>query len=92
MLFIFSSVQPLPKVLTPDKVTASSITYPIVVMRTVLFDVREREESRIWPIVKYIWQSNGLKGFYAGLRVDLLRLIPSNAILFVVYEEAKNYL
>ena len=61
-------------------------------MRTVLFDVRGKEESRIWPIAKYIWQSSGVKGFYAGLRVDLLRLIPSNAILFMVYEEAKKYL
>ena len=69
---------------------ASSLTYPIVVMRTVLFDVRGK--GRLWPIARHIWQDRGVRGFYAGLRVDLLRLIPSNAILFVVYEEAKHYL
>ena len=62
------------------------MTYPIVVMRTVLFDTRGEEESRLLHIAKHIWKENGLRGFYSGLRVDLLRLIPSNAILFVVYE------
>lgn len=42
--------------------------------------------------MKHIWRENGIVGFYGGLKPDLIRLIPSNAILFIVYEEAKKYL
>jgi len=27
-----------------------------------------------------------MAGFYGGLKPDLIRLIPSNAIIFIVYE------
>ena len=36
-------------------------------------------------VVKYIWNEKGYIGFYGGLKPDLIRLLPSNAIVFVVY-------
>jgi solute carrier family 25 folate transporter 32 len=66
-------------------VIASTLTYPIVVMRTVMYDYRGTQKSHFLDTVKHILNESGMKGFYAGLKPDLIRLIPSNAILFIVY-------
>jgi solute carrier family 25 (mitochondrial folate transporter), member 32 len=65
---------------------ATTLTYPIVVVRTVMFDFRGREKSHFTNIVTHIVKQSGVSGFYAGLKPDLIRLIPSNAIVFIVYE------
>jgi solute carrier family 25 (mitochondrial folate transporter), member 32 len=57
-----------------------------------MHDVRHNEKSHTFNVMKHIWRENGIVGFYGGLKPDLIRLIPSNAILFIVYEEAKKYL
>ena len=67
------------------------LTYPIVVVRTVMFDFRGQEKGHFQNIFRHIWKENGLIGFYAGIKPDLIRLIPSNAILFIVYESMKKY-
>lgn len=41
-------------------------------------------------VVQYIKKENGFHGFYSGLKPDLMRLIPSNAILFICYEYARK--
>lgn len=28
----------------------------------------------------------GYRGFYAGIKFDLIRVLPNNAIIFVIYE------
>lgn len=82
----------LQKYSTPYLVIASTITYPIVVMRTVMFDFRGHEKAHFLSTVKHILSQSGVRGFYAGLKPDLIRLIPSNAILFIVYEKSKAFL
>lgn len=42
-------------------------------------------------VVRHIKSDNGIHGFYSGLKPDLIRLIPSNAILFVCYEYTKKF-
>jgi len=42
-------------------------------------------------VVNHILKESGIKGFYGGLKPDLIRLIPSNAILFITYEYMKRY-
>ena len=37
-------------------------------------------------IFKHIYNERGIQGFYAGLKPDLIRLLPSNTIVFIVYE------
>lgn len=37
-----------------------------------------------------VYKKYGIKGFYAGLKPDLLRLLPSNTIVFLVYEFMKR--
>lgn len=41
-------------------------------------------------VFRHIKEVNGWKGFYSGLKPDLMRLIPSNAILFICYEYTKK--
>jgi len=37
-------------------------------------------------IVKSIHTSRGLTGFYAGFKLNLIRMIPNTAIMFTSYE------
>jgi hypothetical protein len=74
-------------------VIASTATYPIIVARTIMQDSRSTGDSQhvsIKDVFKDVYQKRGIKGFYAGLRPDLLRILPSNTIVFVVYELIKR--
>ncbi len=42
-------------------------------------------------IVK-IYQEKGMSGFYGGFRINLLRILPNNAIMFASYEKLSHYL
>ena len=68
------------------------MTYPLIVARTVMHDHRTSEEMGFTKVVKFIWKERGLQGFYGGLKPDLIRLLPSNAIVFIVYEYMKRIL
>ena len=43
-------------------------------------------------IIREVMKKDGLKGFYFGLRVDILRVLPMNAITFIVYEKLSKHL
>lgn len=73
-------------------VIASTITYPFIVTRTIMQDHRTNEQMGFWKVCDYIYKERGLKGFYGGLKPDLIRLLPSNTIVFVVYEYMKRKL
>ena len=79
-------------VINDNKVFASTLTYPLIVIRTVMHDHRSGEEMGFAKVAKYIWKQRGINGFYGGLKPDLIRLLPSNAIVFVVYEYLKRVL
>lgn len=71
-----------------DLVIASTITYPFVVARTIMQDHRgsgSGDISSMISVFKDVYHKLGIKGFYAGLKPDLLRLLPSNTIVFLVY-------
>lgn len=68
------------------------MTYPLIVIRTVMHDHRTAEKMDFMKVTNYIWKEKGLRGFYGGLKPDLIRLLPSNAIVFVVYEYLKRVL
>jgi hypothetical protein len=40
----------------------------------------------IIKLVKEIHREKGISGFYAGFKINLLRILPNNAIMFVAYE------
>ena len=75
----------------------SALTYPHEVLRARTQDVREYEETEL-PVeerrratiiaaTKRLWQEKGLRAFYVGFWVNLMRISPSYAITFVLYEK-----
>jgi hypothetical protein len=75
---------------SPNPGISTAITYPLVVARTIMYDQRSQHFTNIFTIINHILKEKGVKGLYAGLKPDLIRLLPSNTIVFVVYELMKN--
>ena len=67
-------------------VIASTITYPLIVIRSIMHDHRKMQKISNTEIISHILKEKGCTGLYAGLKPDLIRLLPSNTIVFVVYE------
>jgi len=47
---------------------------------------------RILETAKHIYKMRGLRGFFAGIEVAVLRAFPANAALFMGYEYSKQML
>ncbi|CAD8067703.1 unnamed protein product [Paramecium sonneborni] len=81
-----------------SKSIAVIATYPHVVIRTRLHDNKTIYKNglgsriRIIDICKAIYEQDSIKGFYKGLIPDLIRVLPSNSITFLVYELFSKYL
>ena len=73
-------------------VVASTVTYPFIVIRTIMQDHRTEEKMGFSKVCSYVYREKGLHGFYGGLKPDLIRLLPSNTIVFIVYEFMKRKL
>lgn len=73
---------------TVSKVLASTATYPHEIIRTRLQIQRTgipRYEG-VRDACRKIWREEGVRGFYRGLRVNILRVIPASGVTFVTYE------
>jgi solute carrier family 25 folate transporter 32 len=67
---------------------ASTITFPLLVIRTILQDSRGVGGIDIGSMIavfRNIRYKYGIRGLYSGLKPDLLRILPSNSIVFLVY-------
>lgn len=75
------------------KVFAGIISYPYQVVRSRLqmYDAA-RAYKGARDVVTQVWKHEGIGGFYKGLGPNLLRVIPSTWITFLVYENTKLYL
>ena len=84
------------------KGVAGVVTYPYQVVRTRLQNYEAGEGSyvgdrsgrkgRLREVVKGIWEREGGRGFYKGLGTNLVRVLPSAMVTFVVYENVRWYL
>ena len=76
-----------------SKVFAGSVTYPYQVVRARLqtYDAGENYKSAR-DVIQQVWKQEGPKGFYKGLGPNLLRVLPSTWVTFLVYENTKYYL
>jgi solute carrier family 25 folate transporter 32 len=68
------------------KVAASLLTYPHEVIRSRMMDSRAIATPTLVGTAKSIFQKEGMGGFYIGLPVTLLRVIPNCCITFISYE------
>lgn len=73
---------------------ASSLTYPHEVIRNNLQNERnyDKKQMSMTKLMKNIYQAQGIRGFYGGFRINLLRILPNNAIMFSSYEKLSHYL
>ncbi len=76
-----------------SKMFAGNITYPYQVVRARLqmYDADSNYKSTR-DAVAQVWKKEGLAGFYKGLGPNLLRVLPSTWVTFLVYEKTKLYL
>jgi len=40
-------------------------------------------------VIKQVWRHEGFLGFYKGLGPNLLRVVPSTCVTFLVYENVR---
>ena len=72
------------------KILAGSATYPYQVVRARLqmYDA-DRTYKSARDVVVQMWRRERLAGFYKGLGPNLLRVMPSTWVTFLVYEKVK---
>ena len=85
-----------------SKLLASGVTYPSQVLRARLQQRREAhaeaaaaaaaEEGGAWRTLRGLLQREGLRGLYKGWVPNVLRVLPSSALTFLVYEKASQAL
>eukprot|EP00730_Choanoeca_flexa_P014365 TRINITY_DN6258_c0_g1_i2.p1 TRINITY_DN6258_c0_g1~~TRINITY_DN6258_c0_g1_i2.p1 ORF type:complete len:298 (+),score=37.93 TRINITY_DN6258_c0_g1_i2:80-973(+) len=73
-----------------SKLIAGTITYPHEVIRARMQDART--SSSLIGITRQIWREEGPRGFFRGLRVNVVRVLPSCVTTFVTYELVKQLL
>ena len=74
---------------------AVTITYPTDVMRRKRQVQIIRDETKgmsYIELVKRVWASEGVRGFYKGLAVTYYKVIPSTALAFAINEAMKKLL
>ena len=75
------------------KVFAGSATYPYQVVRARLqtYDA-DKSYRNARDVLLQTWRQEGFIGFYRGLGPNLLRVLPSTWVTFLVYEKTRLYL
>jgi solute carrier family 25 folate transporter 32 len=68
------------------KMTASLLSYPHEVLRSRMMDSRAAVAPTLTGLMRKILKEEGVGGFYRGLPVTLLRVIPNCCITFLSYE------
>ena len=76
-----------------SKMVAGSVTYPYQVVRARLqtYDASAKYNGAI-DVVKKVFKHEGVAGFYKGLGPNLIRVVPSTCVTFLVYENVKFYM
>jgi len=77
-----------------SKVFAGSLTYPhqLVRARMQMYNPGERmarPSLGVFGVIKQVWKQEGFLGFYKGLGPNLLRVVPSTCVTFLVYENVR---
>ncbi|CAG8439862.1 6854_t:CDS:2 [Diversispora eburnea] len=71
---------------------AQTTSYPFEVIRRRMQVYGAYDPSKfvgIWQTAKTIWNTNGFKGFYVGLTIGYIKVIPMVAVSFTVYNRMK---
>jgi len=74
-----------------SKFIAGTVTYPYQVVRSRLqtYDSEMRFGKGIKGVVGKLWREEGFRGFYKGLGPNVVRVLPSTWVTFLVYENVR---
>jgi ornithine carrier protein len=50
------------------------------------------KRQAVYHVVRKIYRADGVRGFYQGLGITVLRAIPSNAVIFLTFETLSSWL
>ncbi|XP_063710891.1 solute carrier family 25 member 33-like isoform X2 [Symsagittifera roscoffensis] len=73
-----------------SKVVATGAAYPHEVVRTRMRQ-KDANYSGLLDCFRVINRLEGVKGFYRGIEVELLKKVPNVAAVFIVYETLMSY-
>lgn len=72
---------------------AQTAAYPLeVIRRRIQVGGATGEYRRIMPTIQHIYAASGFRGFFVGLTIGYLKVVPMFACSFFVYERAKVFL
>lgn len=76
-----------------SKTLSMMIMYPTQVIKSRMQYFQENKgRVTISSVIKHLWSTQSWRGFYNGLTANVIRVVPSTCITFVVYEKAKIHL
>lgn len=69
-------------------------SYPLEVVRRRMqvADLQQDSVPRIKKVIQNIWREKGMRGYFVGLSIGYIKVIPMVAISFTVYDQMKHLL
>lgn len=65
--------------------------FPADTVKSIL-QTNERNDLTFLKVIKHIYKTKGILGFYSGIGVTLTKSIPTSAIMFLSYEKLKQFI
>lgn len=63
--------------------------FPVDTIKSIM-QSNDKPGLTFLSITKQIWNKSGIRGFYSGMGVTMIKTIPTSALMFIVYEKLKE--